>query len=286
MSRLRIVTDSTADIPASLRKELDIEVVPLKVHFGEETYVDGVTLSSDEFYPKLAASPVTPKTSQPSPAEFLDVYKKLLQEDEDTHILSIHISSVMSGTFQSAELAKSLLDKPEKVTVFDSRSASYGIGMLAVEAARMAREGRGVEEAVERIRAIRNSGRVYFIVDTLEYLQKGGRIGKAQAVLGSLLNIKPILTIDDEGEVASVDKVRGTKKAVQRIVELYKQDYDPDREVTLDIVHSNDLPAAETVAEALRAQYNVRHLQFVTLGPVIGVHTGPGTVGVFMRYAE
>jgi DegV family protein with EDD domain len=123
-------------------------------------------------------------------------------------------------------------------------------------------------------------------VDTLEYLQKGGRIGKAQAVLGSLLNIKPILTIDDEGEVASVDKVRGTKKAVQRIVELYKQDYDPNREVVLDVVHSNDLPAAETVAEALRAQYTVRALQFVTLGPVIGVHTGPGTVGVFMRYAE
>ena len=282
MAKLRIVTDSTADIPESVRKQLGIEMVPLKVHFGDETYLDSVTLHSVEFYEKLKQSSSLPTSSQPSPVDFLDVYKRILAEDPDAHIVSIHISSAMSGTLQSAELAKSLLDEPDRLTVFDSRSASYGIGMLAVAAAELAAKGASLEEVLEKIRRMREKYTVYFLVDTLEYLQKGGRIGKAAAVLGTLLNIKPILSIDAEGEVTSVDKVRGTKQAVQRLIELFKQNPDLSGEVDVFIVHSNDVPAAENMEAVLRENFNVRRLNMITLGPVIGTHTGPGTVGVFV----
>lgn len=286
MAKLRIVTDSTADIPESVRKRLGIEMVPLKVHFGDETYLDSVTLHSVEFYEKLKQSPVMPASSQPSPADFLDVYKRILAEDPDAHIVSIHISSAMSGTLQSAELAKSLLDDPDRLTVFDSRSASYGIGMLAVAAAEMAAKGASLEEVLEKIRRMREKYTVYFLVDTLEYLQKGGRIGKAAAVLGTLLNIKPILSIDAEGEVTSVDKVRGSKKAVQRMIELFKQNPELSGEVDVVIAHSNDAQAAENMEASLRANFNVRRVTMITLGPVIGTHTGPGTVGVFVGPCE
>lgn len=284
--KLRIVTDSTADIPQEIRENYGIEAVPLKVHFGEETYLDAVTLQPEQFYDKLAAAAQLPTTSQPSPADFLDVYKKMLEEDPDTHIISIHLSAALSGTYQSAELAKSLLEQPERLTIFDTRSASYGIGMLVVAAAEAVKAGKSTEEVLEIIQTMRESTTVYFLVDTLEYLQKGGRIGKAAAVLGSLLNIKPILTIDQDGEVASVDKVRGSKRAVQRMIELFKQDYDPAKKVDVAVVHSNDLAAAEQLVAVVGEHYNIGNIVYTKIGPVIGTHVGPGTVGMFMRYSD
>lgn len=280
-----VVTDSTADIPQQEREALGVRMVPLKVHFGSETYLDSITLQSEQFYPKLEQAAALPTTSQPSPVDFLDVYKGILDEDPEGHILSIHLSSALSGTYQSAELAKSLLEQQDKVTVIDSRTASYGIGMLVVAAARAAKEGLDREAIVELVEKMRSKNKVYFLVDTLEYLQKGGRIGKASAVLGSLLNIKPILSVDDEGEVASVDKIRGTKKAIQRIVELLQQDYS-GQEVDISVVHSNDEAAAENLASVLKEHFQVRNVKYSQLGPVIGTHVGPGTVGVFIGPAD
>lgn len=276
-----VVTDSTADIPQQEREALGVRMVPLKVHFGSETYLDSITLQSEQFYPKLAQAAALPTTSQPSPVDFLDVYKSILDEDPEGHILSIHLSSALSGTYQSAELAKSLLEQNDKVTVIDSRSASYGIGMLVAAATDAAKEGLDKNAIVELLEKIRSKNKVYFLVDTLEYLQKGGRIGKASAVLGSLLNIKPILSIDDEGEVAPVDKIRGTKKAIQRIIELLQQDYS-GQEVDITVVHSNDEAAAENLSTVLKEHFQVRNVKFSHIGPVIGTHVGPGTVGVFM----
>lgn len=214
MGKIRIVTDSTADIPADVRQQLDIEVVPLKVHFDSEAFLDGVTITSEQFIDKLVSSASLPTTSQPSPVEFLDVYSRLGAEP-DTHIISIHLSSALSGTYQSAVLAKSMYEGAAEITVVDSKSACYGIGLLAAAAARAAQEGRTAEEIERLVQTLRSDTRIYFLVDTLQYLQKGGRIGKAAAVVGSLLNIKPILSIDDDGQVNSVDKVRGQKKAMQ-----------------------------------------------------------------------
>jgi DegV family protein with EDD domain len=278
---IHVVIDSTADIPQSVREELGITMVPLKVHFGSDTYLDNITLQPEQFYKMLKESAVLPTTSQPSPVDFLEVYKKILEDDPDGHIISIHLSAAMSGTYQSAVLAKSMLDDPERVTVIDSRSASYANGMLAVAAAKAARSGKDKDGIVALIGELRRTYKVYFLVDTLEYLQKGGRIAKASAVLGSLLNIKPVLSIDDDGEVAPVDKVRGSKKAVQRIIELLRNEYG-DQQVDITILHTDDPATAEQLAAQLKEHFRVNQVAYAVIGPVIGTHAGPGTLGVLM----
>ncbi|BFT73160.1 DegV family protein [Paenibacillus sp. P36] len=283
MTHIRIVTDSTADIPLALRQELNIEMVPLKIHFGDEQFLDAVTLRSEEFYPKLTSSPHFPRTSQPSPAEFLDLYQSLLEEP-NTEIISIHLSSALSGTYQSALLASTMLEESAgKVHVVDSRSASYGIGALVVAAAKAAQAGQSAAEIIELVQTIRENFYIYFLVDTLEFLQKGGRIGKASALFGSLLNIKPILSIDGEGEVAATDKVRGQKKAIARILELLAADVPNRRIPSLHIAHANNLEGAELLREVITQQFEVQHVDYITLGPVIGAHAGPGTIAAFVR---
>ncbi|GIP32963.1 DegV family protein [Paenibacillus sp. J2TS4] len=282
MSKVRIVTDSTADIPVEDRERLGIEMVPLKVHFGNETYIDAVTIQSQRFYELLAESSALPTTSQPSPVDFLDMYKKILAEEPDAQIISVHLSAAMSGTYQSAVLAKSLLEEQADITIIDSKSASYGFGLLVVAAAEAAQAGKTKEECLELIHHNRENTGLFFLVDTLEFLQKGGRIGKAAAFLGSLLNIKPILSIDDEGEVTSIEKARGQKKAMARIVELLKEGGYADKEVKVIIAHAHSVPAAEELSSLIKSHFQVKHLSYTSIGPVIGTHTGPGTVAVFM----
>jgi DegV family protein with EDD domain len=279
MSIIRIVTDSTSDIPLELREALGIEMVPLKVHFGEETYLDSITMDSATFYRKLSQASKLPTTSQPSPVDFLDVYSRLSSEP-DTRILSIHLAAALSGTYQSANLAKSMLEDKADISLMDSRTASFGIGMLAVSAAKQAREGRSMEEILRHLEEQRSQMSLYFLVDTLEYLHKGGRIGKASAVLGSLLNIKPILSIDPGGEVYSVDKVRGSKRAMARIVELLKEKHSGS--VRVAVAHADCLSIAEELSARIREHFDVSELTYTTIGPVIGAHVGGGTIGVFM----
>lgn len=281
MSKIRIVTDSTSDIPSEVRERLGIEMVPLKVHFGNDTYTDSITIQADQFYEKLAGFSGLPTTSQPSPVDFVDLYKRLLAEEPDTHIISIHLSSAMSGTYQSAVLAKSLLEEQgDNVTVVDSKSASYGFGLLVVLAAEAANEGKSKEECLEIIRKGREELILYFLVDTLEYLQKGGRIGKAAAFLGALLNIKPILSIDEEGEVTSIEKARGQKKAMNRLIELVKAGNE-DKELHVIIAHAHAQSTAEELSSLMKSQLKVKSLSYTTVGPVVGTHTGPGTIAVF-----
>lgn len=279
MAKIKIVTDSTADIPKHLADELDITVVPLKVHFGEESFVEGVDITAEAFYDKLAAADQLPTTSQPSPADFLDVYKKTAAEPGD-EIISIHISAALSGTYQSAVLAKQLLEEEIPVHIVDTRYASFGHGMMVVTAARAAREGKPAEEILELIEKKRAESRIYFIVDTLQYLYKGGRIGKASALFGSLLNIKPILTIDDAGEVAPVDKVRGQKNALARMIELLQRDFG-DRAIELYVGHANAREAAEELKNLIVAKMNAEPKSYIDVGAVIGTHAGPGTLAVF-----
>lgn len=280
MSPIRIVTDSTSDIPKELREALDIEMVPLKVHFGDETYLDSVTIDAEQFYRLLSQAPSLPKTSQPSPVEFLEVYRKLVLKEPGVQIISIHLSSTFSGTYQSAGLAKSLLEENADITLVDSRTATYGIGLMVVAAAKAAREGKSKDDILKRMEELRSKTSLYFLVDTLEYLHKGGRIGKASAVLGNLLNIKPILSIDEDGEVHSVDKVRGTKRAMTRIVELLKERHSGPVRVT--VAHAAAPELAEVLSARIREEFQVEDLMYTTIGPVIGAHVGGGTVGVFM----
>ncbi|MDB4865990.1 MAG: DegV family protein [Cohnella sp.] len=284
MATIAIVTDSTADIPKEIRDRLGISMVPLKVAFGNDTYLDNIDLQPAEFYQKLVQSSSLPTTSQPSPADFFEVFKKLT--DEGRTVVSIQLSGTLSGTYQSALIAKSMLEGEGDITVVDSKSASYGYGMLVVAAAEMAAEGASVDEIVEEIHRLRREMRLYFLVDKLEYLQKGGRIGKAAAVVGSLLNIKPILSIDDDGGIFPVEKVRGHKRAMARIAELLEADIGA-RPIHLNIALTPGFDeGAKEMAALLKQRFGVRSYVEAQIGPVVGTHAGPGTIGVFVTPAK
>jgi len=283
MCAVKIVVDSTSDIPAEECRRLGIEMIPLKVHFGEETYLDGVTIGPGNFYDMLESSPVMPTTSQPSPNDFLELYQRILEKEPGAQIISFHLSSEFSGTYQSAVIAKSMMEGDPDITVVDSRSASHGFGAAALLAAEMAREGASKGQILEATDRLLKGIRIYFLVDTLEYLQRGGRIGKAAALIGGLLNIKPILTVQD-GVVASVDKTRGTKKAMARIVELLEAEFG-GQPVHVGIGWSKYDEHAKELLARVREKFDVRSVREVQLGGVIGAHVGPGASAVFMYKA-
>lgn len=284
MAQVVIVTDSTADIPKTVREQYGIEMVPLKVHFGHEMYMDAVTIQPDQFFDKLVQTTKLPTTSQPSPVEFLDVYNRLAAQS-DTSIISIHLSSALSGTYQSAVLAKSMLEEDADITVVDSRSASYGFGAIVVQAAKMAQAGCSKQQIVTMIEQMMEQRHMYFLVESLEYLQKGGRIGKAAALFGALLNIKPILSVDSDGEVSAIDKVRGHKKAVARIVDLLNQRF-ANRPVHAAVGYTNDPSAAEELAATLQQVFDITSLEYIQVGAVIGTHVGLGVSAAFMWPAD
>lgn len=282
MKKTVIVTDSTADIPADLVKKYDIRIVPLRLMFGSDTYLDGVEITASEFYKRLVESPQLPTTSQPSPADFVEVYESILKEYPDCSILSMHLSSGMSGTYQSALLATSLIEGDPDITVWDSKSASYGFGLFVVHAGGLAAEGLAVDEIISSTEELRNKRRLYFLVDTLEYLQKGGRIGKASAVLGTLLNIKPILSIDDEGIIYPVEKVRGRKKATARMIELFQNDLAGVTNINVAVGHTADPASVDDFLAQLSTVFTVKETVLSDIGAVIGTHVGPGTIAAYI----
>ncbi|MDP4096810.1 DegV family protein [Paenibacillus sp. P96] len=281
MSRTFIVTDSTADIPKELVNELHIRIVPLTVMFGEEAFLDGIEMTPERFYPELVKSKELPTTSQPSPAEFTRTYESILAAHPDAQIISIHLSSGLSGTYQSAVIGRSMLDDEQPVTVYDSKSASYGYGYLVVHAARMAAAGRETADIIRSLDELGQRRQLYFLVDTLEYLQKGGRIGKAAATIGTLLNIKPILSIDQDGVIYPVEKARGHKKAMNRIIDMLEQAI-KGQKVNVVLGHTADPSTVEGLTDMLRSRFNVADVLYTEIGAVIGTHVGPGTIAVFV----
>jgi len=274
MADIRVVTDSGADIPPSLAAELGIRVVPLTIHFGDEERRDGVDLTPEEFYRRLRSGEMS-RTTQPAPADFEAVYRALAEEGADM-IVSCHLSSELSGTMQSANIAAQSVDVP--VHVVDTRSASLGTGLVAVEAARLAREGADIDVILARAKSVVAQQRVLFMVDTLEYLQRNGRIGKAQAFLGGLLNVKPILTLAD-GVVAPLERARGRAKAVARLLDRLSETAG-GVPLRIAVMHGDARAEAESLAEQIRARVQVKELLIGLLGPTIGTHAGPGTLGM------
>lgn len=277
MAKVKIVTDSTADIPRRLVDELGIHVVPLNVHFGEKTYLDFVELAPDSFYDLLVSSPEHPRTSQPSPGDFSEVYEKVTEDG--SAVVSAHISASLSGTFQSASMATEML-QDRRVELIDTRQASMAFGLAVIAGARAAREGKDVEEVAGLIRDIAAKTTVIFAVDTLEYLARNGRIGKAQALLGGLLAIKPLLTLED-GLVAPYEKVRGEKKVIPRMVEIMGEMLDKGKPAPVcAIVHGNSPDRAETLKNEVIKSHGPTEMTVAGLGAVIGTHAGPGTLGL------
>ncbi|MGI6226387.1 MAG: DegV family protein [Peptococcales bacterium] len=275
MSKIKIVTDSTADLPLDIIKELAITVVPLKVNFDKETFLEGKNLSSQDFYKKLSNSDRLPTTSQPSPGDFAAIYDGLAQEGAE-EIISIHLSKKLSGTYQSALIAKNMLESKVNVKVIDSQLVSMGLGLIVINAARAIKAGKNSEDVCTLISEIQQKMNTYFVVDTLEFLQKGGRIGKASSLVGTLLNIKPILTITS-GEAHPYEKIRGKGKALQRIIEITNQNVDREK-IQCAITHSNSLDIALKLHEKIQSQLNFTEIFISDIGAVVGTHVGPGTV--------
>ncbi len=282
MGKIHVVTDSGSDLSLKVREELGIHVVPLTVQFGSEIFKDGVEISTAEFFDRLKAESAMPSTCQPSPADFVAKYEEIA-EPGDT-IISVHISSKMSGTYQSAVLASTMLDSDIQVKVVDSKSASMGLGLVAVAAAEGVRAGKELDDILADLQHTIDDLQVYFVVDTLEYLKKNGRIGMASALVGTMLSIKPILTLVD-GEVAPFEKIRGKAKALKRVRELVLefQGRYPDKKIRAAMSHATTQEEANQIVEALSQALPVEGDVLIgEIGPTIGVHTGPGIVALFL----
>ncbi len=273
---IKIVTDSTAQLPADLVQQHDIRVIPLKVLFDGKVYREGVDLSNHEFYRMLAEAKTLPTTSQPSAGEFFDLYSELSQDGHE--IISVHISGKLSGTISSAQAAKEMLPEA-RITIIDSASTAMGLGLMALTAAQAAAEGRTAAEIVAIVEKMIPAMNVVFVVDTLEYLQKGGRIGGAAALVGTLLKVKPILCLKG-GRVEPLDKVRSKRKALARLMEAVEERVRPGTPVRAAVLHAEVPDEARELEQKVRARFNCTECYFAEVGPVLGTHTGPGVLGL------
>jgi DegV family protein with EDD domain len=272
-----VVLDSTSDYPEAPARFPNMRFVPLYVRFGDDTYRDYVELGPAEFYERLRTSPVTPATAQPTPQDFVDAYEELASYER---IYSLHVSSKVSGTFQSAELAAQEIGG-DRIRVVDSLTASLAIAMLSHAIQRRLARGTTDEEIAALIDRFHEDADVLFTVETLEYLQRGGRIGRAAALAGSLLNVRPILSVED-GVVIAVSRVRGRQKALAEIERRFVEGTTDGAGVRVAIAHAD---AAEWVGTLSEMVWRVRpkaEIEFTaTLGAVVGTHAGPGAVGFF-----
>ncbi|HEY7124392.1 MAG TPA: DegV family protein [Ktedonobacterales bacterium] len=271
---VRIVVDSTADLPKEQAEELGISVVPLRVQFGDDSYRDGVDLDTDGFYAKLATSKVMPTTAAPPSGLFEEAFRQLIKEGADG-ILALQLSGALSATYNSAVVAaEALQDQKVPVEVVDSRWVSAGIGIPAMEAARAAQAGKSLAECKQIAEDMFARMHIYAVLDTLEFLQRGGRIGKARQLLGTLLNVKPMLAVRG-GVVQPLENVRTRSKAYERLAQLLTQ-LGP---IQIVGVAQSDEAIGEQLTKAIQAVYSGPLLRY-KLGPVIGAHTGPGTAAL------
>lgn len=276
MSKVAIVTDSSAYIPNDLIKEYSITVVPQVLIWGNESYDDGVDIQPTEFYTRLKNDKVMPSSSQVTPASFHKIYKRLLDEKYD--ILAILIADKLSGTIASAKQAKEFF--PDAVIqIFDSNSTAMALGFQVLAVARALAKGASLEECLALAEKARDHTGVVFTVDTLEFLRRGGRIGGAAAFLGTALNIKPILELKD-GRIEPIEKVRTRKKALDRLIELVEDRSGGRRPIRLATLHANAQSDAESVLETARVKFGAIESILSEVSPVIGTHAGPGTVGL------
>jgi DegV family protein with EDD domain len=276
MVKVAIVTDSSPCIPEQIIKENNIHVVPLTVIWGEDNYYDGVDITPVEFYQRLETAKVMPSTSQPSVADFEVLFRSLYKQGYD--ILAILISEDLSGTVSSATQAKKLLPEAN-IEIVNSKTIAMALGFIVLGAARAANQGASLAECKRIAEESKENSGVIFLVDTLEFLHRGGRIGSAKRFMGTLLNVKPVLAIE-EGLIVPLDSVRTQKKAFERIIDLIEERTDGSKNVRLGIVHANNPETAQSILEKTAARIKPIEKVISEVSPVIGTHAGPGAVGL------
>lgn len=283
MSNIVVVTDSGADLPKQICAELGIIIVPLYVNWGGKTYKDGVDLDAETFYARLQEENELPSTSQLTPATFQELFNKLLAEGKD--VLCLTLSSGLSGTYNSAAVARGMLENPDRVAVVDSLAASMGQGILAVEAARMAKQGLALGEIVSQLQGKISCLRSIFTLNTLQNLVKGGRLSAFQGSVATLLDIKPILHLDEQGKIVGFAKVRSRKKALAQLEEeVLRQGKNLPGQV-MGLSHAHDPETGEEMARILKEKFGAAEVIYGEIGPVIGTHTGQGCIAIFF-YGE
>jgi DegV family protein with EDD domain len=273
--KIAVVTDSTAYIPKELREKWNIHMIPLSVIFDNETYREDIDISAEAFYEEVKHRDL-PTTSMPPIGEFVELFEKLAKEYDE--VISIHLSSGISGTFQGAVTAGGMVEGI-KVFGFDSEVSAMPQGFYALEAAKIAEQGRSGEEIIARLNEMKKSSKAYFMVDDLSHLQRGGRLSSAQALIGSLLQVKPLLHFEDK-KIVPFEKVRTRKKALNRVVELLAQDAGSGGEYRAAVIHANREEEAQEWKSELEAQFPNVEFMLSYFGPVIGTHLGEGSMGM------
>jgi fatty acid kinase fatty acid binding subunit len=274
VGEVRIVTDSAADLPPAIAAAHGIEIVPLSVRFGSQSYLSGVELSTDDFWTKLRSSADAPSTAAPSAGDFQTAYEKLVA-DGATGIVSVHLSSKLSATCQSAEVAAREIGNVP-VEVVDTLAVSAGTGLMAVQAAERAASGAGAVEIAAELGELRSRVHLYGVIDTLEYLRRGGRIGGAAALLGTMLKVKPVISLED-GVVEPVDRVRTRAKALEHLAGVVRQHAD---KLERFVVVSGEAPDTDQFLSMLDGVVPVTRDDVWPFGPIVGAHAGPGVIGV------
>jgi DegV family protein with EDD domain len=275
MNKIKIITDSTADLSKEIIDKYDIEVIPLLVNFGEKSYKDGVDINTSELLRKMESSDEFPGTAQITPQRFIEYYKKYL--DEGYKIISLHLSSKMSGTYQSACLAREILEADEAIEIIDSQNVTSGLGLLVIKAARLKEEGFTLDEISKEVKRTIPHIKSGLVFEELTNLVKGGRLSKTAGVVGNILGIRPILTVKD-GEMAILDKVRGNKKAIRYVMD-YIEEIGIKKDEPCILLHIEN----EEIRIALEQHLKEKELQFIEceVGCVVGVHSGNRACGIF-----
>ena len=279
MDKIRIVTDSTADLPEEIVNKYKIKVIPLSFIIDGKVYHDLVDISREQYYQELINCKEFPTTSQPTPAEFLEAYNELIAEGAE-QIISIHLSGDLSGTVKGAQMTAQMVKNAE-VCVIDSRTATMGLGLIVLETAKAVAAGADFTEAVRVANQAVDKSDLFFLLDSLDNLQKGGRIGKAGYLVGSLLNIKPVLRLH-EGEIHAFDKVRGNRenKAMEKMVEDILHHIDPDKKVYCAVGYCDNINQARKMVELLKPHLICDEYVYMQIGNVVITHIGMGAVGL------
>lgn len=276
---MRVVTDDAGDIPAELVEKNNIAIIPVNVTFGTEEFLSGITMSHKEFYEKVkeVGDHNFPKTAQPTPYQFTEFYKTILDSGEE-EILTVTVGQKLSGTYASAEASQRDLDGQGTFHLFDSMGGSSAQGYMALEAARMANEGQGADAILERLETMRDQMVVVFLIDSLDFAVRGGRVSSLQSTVASLLRIKPIMKLDD-GEIVEAGKVRTYKKALDYIVD-YIHDRVGDRPVRLAYIHANDPDGVVELQKRATPKFNASEIIVTEMGLPVSINLGPGALGI------
>ena len=279
---LRIVTDGAVDMPSGWEKEFDIQVIPINIQFGDKTFIQYTEMNSDDFYKEVAVNKNFPKTSQPSPHQFAEFYKKNYKPGDT--ILSIHVTSKLSGTYASSVAAAEELKDTFKIVPFDSLGGSAGLAFMCRTARQMERAGKSVDEIVRYLEIVRPRIQLIITMDTLEYARRSGRVGTLSSALASVLNVKPIARIED-GILDMVDKVRTRKVALARVVELGKQTMG-NTPVHINVAHARDPEAGKILLEEAKKNLNVKDAELTDFSISLVVQFGPGSLALILYPAE